>query len=178
MDKIEIAFCKSNIVIGLFSILIFLVAGVDMISNGNHYEKHILYNKYIMNTFLVLFSFLIPVAIFYLISKLLSSEKGLIITANGIIDNSAAVNFGLIKWTDITKSDVKEIMSKKSIMIHVADYNVYLERVKNPFFLFFAKRKIKNYHYLISISSELLLIDTEDLLKLLQENFRKYKYNA
>ena len=153
MNNDEIAFSKVNIILGMFGEFFFIYIGADMFLNGDHYETNTHYNRYLIDVIFPLSCFFVLITIIPLISKLFSSEKGLVITGNGIIINAIAPNFGLIKWEDISKIDVKEIMSKKFIIIHIVDTNVYLERVKNPVFLFFLKRKINNYHYLISFFS-------------------------
>ncbi len=112
------------------------------------------------------------VGIVFITWKLFDKRPGLIIDQNGITDNSNATSMGLIEWDDITSVEKKQVMSTKFLILHTNNPEKYIQRVKN----FISKRalemNIKTYGSPISITSNSLKINFEELETLITREFK------
>lgn len=108
--------------------------------------------------------------------KFLDKKPGLVLDDNGIIDNSSGVSAGLIEWKDITRIDVKQIISTKFLIIHTTNPDVYIKRVgKTKSWIM--KRNMGLYGSPISIPSTTLRYDFEKLKNLILVELEKHNGN-
>lgn len=66
--------------------------------------------------------------IFFAIRKMRDQRPGLVLSAEGIHDNSSGVAAGLIPWSDITGFTVFEMHRTKMLIVLVKDTEKYLQR--------------------------------------------------
>ncbi|MES1199699.1 MAG: STM3941 family protein, partial [Pseudomonadota bacterium] len=64
----------------------------------------------------------------FITRKLFDKRPGLVLSAEGIVDNSSGVAAGLIPWSDIEAFNVAEIRGNKFIVVLVKDPEKYLQR--------------------------------------------------
>ena len=107
--------------------------------------------------------------LFFITKKLGDNSPGLVISEEGIFDNSSGVSAGQIKWTDIEDISVIEIHRQKLIMLHVTNPQDYIDKQTSGF-----KRKIMQVNYKmygtpLSITSNGLKISFSELLSLLTD---------
>lgn len=107
--------------------------------------------------------------------KFSDKKAGLIISKDGITDNSSGVSAGLIPWADIQEIKVSQVMNQKFLMFIVSNPQDYLDKVKNPLKRNAMKMNYKTYGSPISISSNALKTNFDDLQKLLVEKMNEYK---
>ena len=106
--------------------------------------------------------------------KVFDTRPGLIIDAQGIVDNSSAVGAGRIPWDDILALKLTEIAGQRFITILVAEPHRYagrgnfLSRMLNA-----ANTKMTGSP--INISSNSLRIKLDDLDHVLTQAFEKHK---
>jgi hypothetical protein len=106
--------------------------------------------------------------------KIFDRRPGLIIDAEGIVDNSSAVSVGRILWGDVVGLKVSSISGQRFLTIEVVDPQKYVER-GGAF-----KRRLnaagaKMTGSPINISSNTLGLKLDELVQVVTEAFEKYK---
>ena len=120
----------------------------------------------------VIFFGLIAITIF---RKFLDKKPGLIISRQGVTDNSSGVSAGLILWSDIQEIKISQVMDTKFLMLIVRNPQDYLDTITNPLKRNMMKMNYKKHGSPISISSNALETNFDNLQKLLIEKMNEYK---
>ncbi|MFC4263712.1 STM3941 family protein [Ferruginibacter yonginensis] len=179
-NKIEISLSKTKLIKLLIFSVLFLLGGLWMIIT-NPQTNNSVFNNLIIKTIASYGSTIMGLlGIYFFTKKLFDKKPGLILSEEGIYDNTSAFNFGLIPWTDISeiyeKSIQASIASKQHfVTIGLVDPEKYITRVTN-----ILKRRLlmvnsKSYGSPIHISTNGLKTNHKDLFKLVTEYFNKYK---
>lgn len=174
-QQIEIPLSKTKMMLSFLGSLIFVGLGLWFLiipPKSNHWLFGIPTLVFIIGLASVIFFGLVAVIIFL---KLSDKKPGLIINTNGITDNSSGVSAGLIPWTDIQEVKIAQVMNQKFLMFIVRNPQDYLNKVKNPLKRNAMKVNYKTYGSPISISSNALQTNFDDLYKLLIEKMNEYK---
>ncbi|OJW77948.1 MAG: hypothetical protein BGO69_10900 [Bacteroidetes bacterium 46-16] len=111
----------------------------------------------------------------FVAQKLLDTTPGLIIDQNGIINNTGAINVGLIEWKDITRIETMQVMSARFIVLYVSTPEKYINRAKNMFIKQVMNLNYKKFGSPISITSISLKMDWDELARLIFAEFEKRK---
>lgn len=61
------------------------------------------------------------------VKKLFDKKPGLILSANGIVDNSSGVSAGFIPWSEIVGFDIFEVQRQKMLIVKVTHPERYIE---------------------------------------------------
>ena len=109
----------------------------------------------------------------YGLIKLLDSRPGLVINKEGLLDNSSAVSGHLIRWQDIKGFEVEEIKNTKLLFILVNDPQKFLENASR-FNRFWMKMNLKTYGTPISISSNALQCNFDELLVMIENEMNRF----
>ena len=179
-NRIEIALSKSKLTKLLTFSILFLLGGIWMILSNPH-TNNALFDNPIVKAIAGYGSVLMGIlGIYFFTKKLLDKKPGLVLSEQGIYDNTSAFKFGLIPWSDITGVHEKSIQASISskqyfVTIVLVNPNEYISGEPN-----FLKRKLlaanyKTYGSPVHISTNGLMTNHEDLLKLISEYFEKYK---
>lgn len=174
-EQIEIPLSKTKMILTFLSSLMFVGLGIWLLTNlpkSNHWLFGNLTINFIVGIASVIFFGLVAVTIF---RKFSDKKPGLTINLHGIIDNSSGVSVGLIPWTDIQAIKMSQIMNQKFLMFIVRNPEEYLDKVTNPLKRNAMKMNFKTYGSPISISSNALDINFEDLHKLLIDKMNEYQ---
>lgn len=174
-EQMEIPLSKTKMLLTLVGAIIFVGLGFWFLINPPKISNPIFGNPtliFIVGLASILFFGLMAVSIF---RKISDKKPGLIISRQGITDNSSSVSAGLIPWTDIQEIKVSQVMSQKFLMFIVSNPQDYLDKVKNPLKRNAMKMNYKTYGSPISISSNALQTNFDDLQKLLVEKMNEYK---
>lgn len=173
--QIEIPLSKTKMTITFLGSLAFVGLGLWFLINPPK-SNHWLFGNptliFVVGLASVLFFGLVAITIF---RKFSDKKAGLIISKDGITDNSSGVSAGLIPWTDIQEIKVSQVMNQKFLMFIVSNPQDYLDKVKNPLKRNAMKVNYKTYGSPISISSNALKTNFDDLQKLLVEKMNEYK---
>ncbi len=174
-EQIEIPLSKTKMTLTFLGSLVFVGIGIWFLINPPK-SNHWLFDNpaviFIAGLASVIFFGLIAVTIF---RKLLDKKPGLIISKQGITDNSSGVSAGLIPWADIQEIKISQVMNQKFLMFIVRNPNDYLDKVTNRLKKNAMKLNYKTYGSPISISSNSLQTNFDDLYKLLIEKMNEYK---
>lgn len=107
------------------------------------------------------------------VKKLFDPSPGLIISADGIVDNSSGVAAGKIPWNEITGLTVTTVHSQRFLTVHVhhperyLDQGGFLRRMAN-------KANFKYYGSPIQISANSLKINFDDLITTIRQHLKKH----
>ena len=173
--QIEIPLSKTKMILTFLGSLMFVGLGIWFLTNPPK-SNHWLFG----NPTLILIAGIASVIFFGLVAviifrKFSDKKPGLIINRQGIFDNSSGVSAGLIPWTDIQEIKISQVMSQKFLMFIVRNPEYYLEKVTNPLKKNAMKMNYKTYGSPISISSNALQTNFDDLHKLLIDKMNEYK---
>ena len=174
-EQIEIPLSKQKMLLTLLGSIVFVGLGIWFLINPPRISNQIFGNPtliFIVGLASILFFGLVAVTIF---RKFSDKKPGLIINRHGITDNSSGVSAGLIPWTDIQEIKISQVMSQKFLMFIVSNPRDYLDKVTNPLIRNAMKMNFKTYGSPISISSNALRTNFNELQKLLVEKMNEYK---
>jgi hypothetical protein len=110
----------------------------------------------------------------YAVIKICDGSPGLIIDAQGIVDNSSGVSAGRIPWGEITGLKVSEIAGQRFLTIEVVNPRKYVER-GDSFQRMLNAMNMKMVGSPINISSNTLQLDFNELLSVLTQAWKRYK---
>lgn len=111
------------------------------------------------------------------IRKLFDKSPGLIVSAEGILDNSSGVSAGIIPWSEVVSIGEYQIQKQKFISVQVTDPNKYanngnvLKRMAN-------RANIKMCGTPVNISANSLKISYNELFETINEYYRNSLENA
>lgn len=174
-EQIEIPLSKKKMLLTLSGAIVFVGLGVWFLINPPETNHSLFGNPtliFVAGLASILFFGLVAVVIF---RKFSDKKPGLTINEQGIIDNSSGVPAGLIPWADIQEIKISQVMSQKFLMLILKNPEEYLEKVTNPLKRKTMKINYKTYGSPISISSNALQTNFDDLHKLLLDKMNTYK---
>lgn len=180
LNRTEIATSKSKMTKLLLASVVFLAAGLWMIITKPETSNPVFNSPFVKglasygSTLLGLFG------IYFFSRKLFDKSPGLIISEEGVYDNTSIFKFGLIPWSDIShvvESSVPVPMASKQLFITIGLINPgnYIERETNSI-----KRKLlqannKNYGSPVHISTNGLKASHSEVIQLLHSYYERYK---
>ena len=115
------------------------------------------------------------VTLSYGIKKLFDKKIGLIIDSKGITDNSNASSIGLIEWNDISEIRTKKVLSTKFLLIDVVNPDKYIQKAKSKFQAKLINLNMNRYKTPITITTNILKYDFEELKKLIHTEHKRNK---
>ncbi|MDN4013388.1 STM3941 family protein [Chryseobacterium gambrini] len=174
MNTIEIKGSKTKIMLLLSASLIFILIGIFLAVDPNKFASVIFKNEIFIRIVGILTIIFFGFCSIILIKSSLVQKFNLIINEKGIIDNSSYTSVGMIFWKDITSIKSINIMSTKFLIINVKDPSKYLNSQRGT------KKKLlertcKIYGTPISISSNTLVYNFDELEKIISKFHNKYK---
>ena len=173
--KIEIQLSKSKVILLLLGALAFVAIGVWFVTAPPEMENPILGGPtkiFIVGVISILF---FGFAAFFAIKKLLDKTPGLVISEEGVFDNSSAVSAGLVPWTDLLEIRETKVVNQVFINLVVKNPQAYIDKQKNSI-----KRKLLQVNYntygtVIGISPNTLKCDHKELKEMLTKAFSDFK---
>lgn len=177
-NRIEIELSKTKLIKLLVFSVLFLGIGLWMII-ANPQIKNPIFGNIIVKTIASYGSTIMGIfGLYYFSKKLFDKEPGIIISEEGIYDNSSIYKFGLIPWSEITGVYEKIVQVANAtqyfITFELVNPQKYIENETNPL-----KRKLievnaKNYGSPIHISTNGLKTNHQELFNLIKEYYEKY----
>ncbi|MCF1713282.1 hypothetical protein L0U88_01410 [Flavihumibacter sp. RY-1] len=174
-ENIEIPLSKKKLVLLLAGSLVFVAAGIWFLINPPKINNALFGNP----TFILIIS--IAAILFFgtiavlIARKLPENKPGLIIDSVGLTDNSGGISAGQILWSDLQNISVIEINRQKIILLEVKNPQDYINRQTSGL-----KRKLMQLNYNsygtpLSISSNSLQIEFNELVTLLNNRLMAIK---
>jgi hypothetical protein len=169
MTKIEIPYSKIKLTIGTAFSVLFVIGGFFMLTSIN--DENFLYNLFI-KTFGTLGILFFGTTSGNGVVKLFDNKPGLTIDDNGIIDNSNMSSIGLIDWMDIKEIKIWDTKSTSVLLIFLYDNEKYINKAKG-LKIKLLKGNLKKYNTPISIISNTLDCNFDELAKVINDKFEK-----
>lgn len=173
--QIEIKLSKLKMVAMLFGAIVFVVLGILFVQNPEKFRTSIFSNPqviFIVGLSIIVFFGFIGLL---LIKKLFDKSPGLIISDEGVLDNSSGVSAGLVPWADIIEIKEKIIANQKFINLVVKNPQDYIDRQKSAFKRKALQMNYNSYGTVIGISANSLKCNYTELKELLDKKFSDYK---
>jgi len=127
-EKVIFKLNKKNIVYTLLILFLLIIAGALFIFYSSIFISSLVRSELwikISGTSICLFS--IPLFIGYFV--LLFDDNGLIVSKNGMVNNTNLTNTGQIEWRDITSIRIKKIKKNTFFLIFVKDERKYFRNI-------------------------------------------------
>jgi hypothetical protein len=140
-QQVAIAFNKKKILPHLLGALVFAVLGTGMMALSLQAKNQLLVQVVFFTVGLAGLLFFGLIAVMHLM-KMAKNKPALIITDEGLFDNSSGLSTGLIKWQDIKKLNFTRTGNQASLVIMLKKTDKYIERESN--FLKKASMRINN----------------------------------
>lgn len=171
MNTIEIPFSKKKLVVGTAVSLVLILGGIYFLSPISVRQLNVYSYKIKMIGFL---SIGLGVVLGSFCGKKVFDKKpGLILDQSGITDNSSVISVGLILWAQIAEVSVKNVLSKKLLLISVYDAESFLTNA-NAFQKAVMKENVKQHGTPITIDVTALQCSFEDLEKFVKNSRSEY----
>jgi hypothetical protein len=173
--QVEIQLSKFKLILLFLGSLMFVLFGTAFIMNPSKFVSPICKSPaiiFIAGLAGISFFGFVGFSIF---KKIFDNKPGLLISDDGMIDNSSGLSAGYIPWSDVTEIKEKKVINQKYISIVVKNPWDYIKKQPN----FFRRKAMqKNYELfgaVIGISTNGLKYDYSNLLQLLRNKFEEYK---
>ena len=170
--EIVIPISKQKIILLTIGALVFVGLGILFVTNPEKYTSPIMRNPTVIFisglASIIFFGLCTP----FIFKKLLDKSPGLIITDQGILDNSSGVSAGQILWKDIDDIHVIKIQRQRMIILQVYNSQDYIDKQTSKF-----KRKMMTinmnmYGSPLFLTSNGLKISFDELYKTLTEKLK------
>ena len=112
---------------------------------------------------------------FFVLKKMRDPNPGLVVTAEGLVDNAGGLVGGLIPWADVAGIRELELMGQKMVMVMLHNPETYISRQTNPFKRQLMNTNFKSYGSPINISANALDYSYSELLALLTTRLTAYR---
>jgi len=168
--KVAIPLSKGKVLLFLAGAVAFVAVGIFLWSIAETQDRY--------NALYVKVVALVSMAGFglsgvYFCIKLFDGRPGLIIDAEGIVDNSSGVAAGRIPWSEIVGLSITTIRRASFVTVHVTDPYKYVERA-GALKRMIHSVNIKMVGSPINISSVELRIPFDELVRLLSEAHERH----
>lgn len=172
METIVIPLSKTKIALRAGGSVLFVLLGYFLLTTVGA-EKTGIWAAFVKGTGVACMLFFGATTV-YAVKKMFDKNAGLIIDNQGITDNTHASSIGLIKWEDITEIRMAQVMSSRFLLIYMPNYTAILEKYTG------IRRKImeqnmKTYGTPVSITTDTLNCQLDDLVKLIGEKMTEAK---
>ncbi|MDA3613807.1 STM3941 family protein [Polluticaenibacter yanchengensis] len=179
-NKTNIPFSKTKLTKLLFFSILFLAGGLWMIITNPQTSNPVFNNPVIKAIAAYGATIMGLLGIYFFAGKLFNKAPGLILSEEGIYDNSGALSFGLIPWSDISQISERTIQASIAskqhfVTIALLDPDKYISAETNLLKKKILKANAKSYGTPINISTNGLKTNHKDLLNLVNDYFEKYK---
>ncbi len=116
--------------------------------------------------------------IYVAIRQILANQLILIIDKKGVNINPKKSLTEFIEWRNINGFSELKIQSQKFVIIDVDNANYWIEKEENGVRKKLMKFNVNNYGSPFNLSANSMQMTYAELLKILNENLNKYKYNT
>lgn len=173
--KIEIEISKNKLVRMVLGSIIFVILGIWYMTQTPSINFPIFNNKTIVFIIGLIGVIFFGFTTIYLIKKLFDKSPGIIITEDGIYDNSSAVSLGFIPWTDIIEIKTSKVFTESFVNIVLKNPQAYIDKYKYTLRRKYIRTNRKSYDSLITISANGLNINHSELKSLIEKSFADFR---
>ncbi len=114
---------------------------------------------------------------FFIFNIMGDKSPGLVISDEGVFDNSSALSVGLVLWTDILEIKETKFVNQTFISLIVKNPQVYIDRQTNVIKGVLMQKNFDTYGTAIAISANGLNCGYQELKDTLDKKFLEFKGN-
>lgn len=174
-SRIEVKLSKKKLILLFIAGVVFVIFGLLGAKRPEDFVSPIFRDPEIIRISGIAGVCFFGIGIVFIARKLFDSKPGLKIDEYGITDNTNATSIGLIEWEDITGIEKKQVMSNWFLILHTNRPEKYIDRAKNVIAKKAMDMNNKTYGSPITIISNSLKIDFNELEKLIRSELKKRK---
>ena len=177
IEQIEIQLDKSKLTSMLIGALAFVGIGIWFVINPTKFISPVCQSVtkiFVAGIAGIIFFGFIGFSIF---KRLFDKKPGVIISLNGIVDNSSGLSAGFIPWSDI--KEIKETIVARQPFINLVVKNPqnHFDKQSSKIKRWLMKRNYKSFNTAVGISANNLKYNYDDLMLLIQTRFQQYRSN-
>ena len=178
MEKIEIYSSKKKSFLVLIASLIFVIGGIYMFMNAENFTGYRARSPIFTKGVGILSVLFFGLGIYVSIRQLITNQLILIIDKTGINVSPKKSLSERIEWKNIKGFSEIKIQSTKIIIIDVDNSDYWIEKEENLIRKKLMKFNVNNYGSPFNLSANSMQMNYTELMKTLNENLNKYKFNA
>jgi hypothetical protein len=175
MNTIEIPFSKQKIVFGIVVSITFVVLGYYLFATIADQQNRL--DPRLAKAVGILGIIFFGGTGIFAIKKFFDKSFGLIISDEGIFENTNATSIGFISWDDIIEFKTIQIKSTKILLIFVKNPQLYLDKVSG-FKKFLMKSNFSMYGTPLSFTSVTVKIKFNELEQIINQRFEENRKNT
>lgn len=168
---------SKNKLISMVTAIVPLVIGINTIFQSPPEKLAALFpgSQYVMIGIACLGVVFVGVLGVVVFNKLRDTRPGLVVSDEGITDNSSGVGAGFIPWSDVLEIKPYSLFGGHSLRIIVKNPEEYIQRQSGAFKRWLMWRNYKSVGAAIAISSGGIRCSFEELEDLVNRRFKAYK---
>ena len=178
MEKIEIYSSKKKSFLVLIASLIFVIGGIYMFMNAENLTGYRARSPIFTKGVGIMSVLFFGLGIYVSIRQLITNQLILIIDKTGIKKKKKKSLSERIEWKNIKGFSEIKIQRTKIIIIDVNNSDYWIEKEENFIRKKLMKFNVNNYGSPFNLSANATQMNYTELMKTLNENLNKYKYNA
>jgi len=171
--SIKIPLSKGKMIFLLLGSLLFVILSAFIFLNAEEMITRRIGNPIIIKIIAIIGVLFFGVILMSILKKMMNKQSGLIISNEGIWDNSSGVSVGMIKWEDIVGIRKVRASGVNFILIDVKNADSYLNNTKGTIKRQAMKANMRKYSTPISLSAAGLKISFNKLEILVQNEYEK-----
>lgn len=170
MNRIEIPLNKTRMKIAIVLSSILILYGIYLMA-------FVAYSQQVMHPLLMIgitaaVMSIFVFSIFYNVKKI-RIPIGFVISDEGIIDNTASTELGLIRWDEMTTVKVESFaLNSKALLVYVRDPKSVLDRVKGRKGRY-VRSNMKVQGTMVAVTSKALVYNFDELVKIVKDRFKE-----
>jgi hypothetical protein len=170
-DTVVVPLSKSKIVLIMLGAVAFVALGIALLLISVEKSPAKALYMQLAGAASILFFGLV---FLFAVRKVFDTQPGLIVSSQGILDNSSGVAAGMIPWAEIQGFATTTVHSQRFLTILVAEPEKYVER--GGFLKRVANRaSLKYYGSPVQISANSLKIRFDDLAALVERRYQAHR---
>ena len=170
---IEIKLNKGKLVLMIIGSAVFIAAGAWLFFKTPETDFFLFRNPVVMKSAGMLSILFFGLCLIFIMRKWRDTRPGLIISEKGVTDNSSAITAGEIPWGDISEIKLITVFNTKFFMVIVKNPDEYINRQTNVFKKNTMKINYRNYGSPISISTNTLDCNSDELKNILDKKLNE-----
>ena len=178
MKKIEIYSSKKKSFLLLVGSLLFVFIGIYLFINAENFTGFRARNPYFIKGSGIVCVLFFGLGIYISIKQLMKNQLILIIDKKGLNVNPKKTLTEFIEWKNIKNFSELKMQSQKFVIINVDNSEYWIKKEESSIRKKLMKFNLNNYGSPFNLSANLMQINYTELMKILNENLNKYKYNA
>lgn len=173
-DEITIALNKGKLRLMTLFALLFIIAGVWFVLSPAKLQSAVMPSQIIIRVVGVLAIVFFGFCLVIVFKKMGETKPGLIISKEGITDNSSGLSTGLIPWSVIKGVDSAMVQRQQFILLYVTDGDERIARQPGGIKRQLMRVNKRLYGTPVCVSANTLQVSFPELYQLIKEYFTKY----